>query len=203
MARALFFLALAGCASGPALDPAPAAVRVPGDDDAAQSRDRGVTIVVDPGVPDLFTPFRVRIENHSDRRLRLSYDAFTLGTPEGFSYTAISPFQIEYPYEPPLRPGFLSYRYALALHHHTLYPYDRFDLWPGPFDPWSTGRPYRYLSRGDLERSLPEGVLEKRGFVDGQIYFPETDGPAVLKLDLIDADTGRSFGALTIPFVPR
>jgi hypothetical protein len=203
MKRSLFFLALAGCAYGTVLEPAPSATRVPGDDDAAQARAHDVVVVVDPGRPDIFTPFRVHIENRSGRRLRLRYDAFTLSTPSGFAYTAISPYQIEYPYDPPLRAGFVSYRYALAMHHHPLYPFDRFDLWYGPYDPWYTGWPYRYLSREELQEALPEGVLENGGYVNGLVYFPEVDEGAVFTFTLVDADTGRSFGSIRIPFIGR
>lgn len=93
---------LSGCASHHAyLVPAPSANLANGGHAATASAD-GVTVTVTPnswdGVPrNLYrdvTPLKVRIENHSEKPVRLSYQDFAVQGPTGETFAALPPSEI-------------------------------------------------------------------------------------------------------------
>lgn len=99
---ALTLICLTGCASHHAyLVPAPSANLTNGGHAATASAD-GVTVTVTPnswdGIPrDLYrdvTPLKVRIENHSNNPVRLSYEDFAVHGPTGEMFAALPPSEI-------------------------------------------------------------------------------------------------------------
>lgn len=93
---------LSGCATHHAyLVPAPSANLTNGGH-AATASANGVTVTVTPnswqGVPrDLYrdvTPLKVRIENHSNNPVRLSYEDFVVHGPTGETFAALPPSEI-------------------------------------------------------------------------------------------------------------
>jgi hypothetical protein len=95
---------VAGCAAShhAYLVPAPTANLSNGGHAATATAD-GVSVTVTPNVwdgrpYDLYrhvTPLKVRIENHSDRPLRLVYEDFKLETPQGETFSALPPSEID------------------------------------------------------------------------------------------------------------
>jgi len=83
-------LALAGCAHQSELVPDPGARLEPGRPGTAVETVTGVRVQVDAGawrgawLDDVLAPMRVNLSNDSQRPLRVTYAAFSLGAPNGF-----------------------------------------------------------------------------------------------------------------------
>ncbi len=221
LACSMAVLWTAGCATESTLRPAPEATIVEGTPKAAVATADGVRMEAQVDAwrwtpSDLahqLTPILVRLENESDRPLRVRFEEFELVTPSGMSYAALPPFDIEG--EVTERVG--SYAYAAPgfyvaphLRHH----YVGFGVFGGPFGHY----PYYYASyypvyarydlpsRDMLARALPEGVLEPGGRITGFLYFADLDAidpqPARIRLRyvLVDAEARQRFDVIEIPF---
>lgn len=161
-------------------------------------------------------PILVEVENNSKVPVQIRYQAFRVTSPSGADrFVALPTFNIKgtevEPITTPLYPfsGFL-----IAPHHHHFFPF----LTPfhHPFDHFAYYDLYyprfvRYkLPTVDmLRKALPEGVLQPGGKVTGFLYFDEEAEEAEeieegerahFVADLINADTGKQFGTVTIPF---
>lgn len=217
---------MVGCATGPALVPAPAANQV-GQAAAAQSS-QGVRVVADGGawrgvpaqLPDL-VPVKVSIENRGDRPVLLRFAAFSLVTPAGERLTAIPPLEIEGEAVAsgiggagldPWSPLFEHDNFFVAPHARSYYP--GIPPWGGIWYPPVRGTgmsapmvwPLDLPTRSMLEQALPEGVIERGGHVSGFVYFPDVPGGTErirFEAELLDAETGEAFGRIRIPFIPK
>jgi hypothetical protein len=212
---------MVGCASQPTLRPAPEAKLVQGSSKAAVATAEGVRMEarVDAwrwsptNLDRQLTPILVRIENNSERPLRVRFEEFQLVTPGGMAYAALPPFDIRG--EVTQRVGTYAYSapgFYLAPH---LGPYySGFGLYGRPFGHYPSyytsyypvyGR-YELPTRDMLVRALPEGVLEAGGRITGFLYFanlkaldPQPDRVR-LRYVLVGADARERFGAIEIPF---
>ncbi|MDT8435903.1 MAG: hypothetical protein RRA92_04020 [Gemmatimonadota bacterium] len=228
----LFVLILSACSAKESeLVPAPAADVVAGTGFGAAATVRDVELTAsaqawtgEEAISDLVTPIRVRIDNASDRPIRIAYHQFALVEPDGDRYSAIPPFEVVeetvrhagYGRFGPLHPRFhysgfyLSPYYdgfysGIGAYPAGLYP-SAFGFYPyhhgNYFGYWNeVGRdlPTRYM----LEHALPEGVLEPDGSLDGFLYFEEVPadaGSVEFRGELVSAETGRSFAEAEIPF---
>lgn len=80
--------------------------------------------------------------------------------------------------------------------------------WGAPYGYYNMYYPYmrRYHlpTRSMLRKGIPEGVVDKGGYISGFLYFQKPSKNASQPLEftarLIDAKTGRQFGTLEIPF---
>lgn len=222
---AVLLIAVAACAPRAELEPAPAADPVPGVEMAAETTVENVRIVAEPGawpgragIEYEVTPMRVHITNESDHPVRLRYDAFDLVAPDGTTYRAVSPFDVEGTVaEPalvdtfrPIRdPLFRARGFHVAPHlargYPTLRPYARpFTYDPIYFDRFHTATVHIPLPTEEMVRqALPEGVIDPGGEVEGFIYFepvPADLDRVSFQVDLVDGDTGDQFAEAEIPF---
>ncbi len=210
-----------GCANEPELRPAADADRIKGPDKGATATDADVTIEARVGAwrftpQDLdheLTPVLVRIENNSDKPLRVRYEAFQLVTPRGLAFAALPPFDIH---------GEVSeyvgnYAYAgpgFSVAPHLSGYYDGFGAWGAPFYGYDWYYSTYYPVYADFElptgdmliRALPEGVIEPDGRITGFLYFADleamgpTPGKVKLRYLLVNAETRQRFGVIEIPF---
>lgn len=57
-----------------------------------------------------------------------------------------------------------------------------------------------------LAQGIPEGVLEPKGHISGFLYFdklPENLERLTFESDLVNAQTGESFGTIRIPLLVK
>lgn len=209
-----------GCTHVPYLMPAPTANVVKNNQKEAFSDMRGVQVTADGdawhGEPsdlgDVLAPVEIQITNNSGHPLRIRYREFQLLTSAGFRSYVLPPYKITgsiTKYEP-VSPGFYSSGFWLAPYYAPFYP--GFGVWSGPFD-WDWGYYPSYyvwqqsLPTGDMvSKAVPEGVLENGGSIQGFLYFqkiPKGVSGAILSYDLVDANTGKRFGTVHIPFTAR
>lgn len=180
----------------------------------------GVAVVARPNVwvgnpPRLeaVLPLRVSIDNDSGRELRIRYDAFTLSTDAGKELAALPPFDIEATEVEPIRVSGIRYdRFHIAPHHARYYPLidpcDRaYRYHPGYWDHYHPRLVRFDLPTEDMVRhALPEGVISQGGKIEGFLYFeplPRGTQHAVLHVDLVEAESGRPFGDVELPFDVR
>lgn len=217
-AALLMVLAVMGCATG--LEPAPAADRVAGLEDAAQATVQGVRVVARaapwPGpvaIDREVTPLKVRIDNIGPTPLRVRYNEFALVAPDGTSFAALPLARIEGEVAVRTRtygaPGFYHRGFAVAPYYAPFYP--GIDPYPGYFGPdrYYYDTYYRYWEDVELpttameQRVVPEGVIDPGGSLEGWLFFEKIDAGlerVVLRADLVDAPSGRQFAELRIPF---
>jgi hypothetical protein len=109
-----------------------------------------------------------------------------------------------------IRPRFGASRFFIAPYWSPFYP--GYGVWPGAFaySPWYYGYGYGYWSeslptRDMLDRALPEGVLQPEGRIAGFLYFPalRREQGVTFEFTVVDAETGQTFGKLSIPFHVR
>lgn len=209
----------AGCAKHKHVVPAPDAVLVPGMKYAAEGKDAGVSVEADgrawtehpSDLSRIMTPMEVRIRNESGKPLQIRYKDFTLTTATGFQYQPLPPYQIRgsITHVEPVTPAFGFHSFYISPYYAPYYDWD-FNMWPGPFGydwgyyptyyaVWSVPLPTRDM----LREAIPEGVLAKGGELNGFLYFQRDDrvGSLTFAFNLIDAETQKSFGRITIPFV--
>jgi hypothetical protein len=214
-----FALVLIGCA-GKALVPAPGVNTLPRNETAAVAEAAGVRVSVAPNrwsgtpenLPDMSTPLRVTIENGSNKPLRIRYDQFTLSGPAGFVETALAPFEVKGAL---IKPVFMPQFYYSA-RGFTLATYYRIfnreeDTYqprhPWNYDEYTPGYNLRQvpLPTADmLARGIPEGVLQIGGDITGFLYFPrlvENVNRVTFTINLVDAESGKTFGIVRIPFL--
>lgn len=212
---------LAACATRNPLEPAKAAERVPGMDDAAQVRTMGARVVVQVDnwdgsdtILDDVTPVWVEVINDTGRPLVVDYDNFSLVAPDGTHYAALAPIETQGSASVPA-----AYLTADAGYGAPYGVYDPFMLgtdygwgyYPGPALAYDYDYPYYYgdwvrvpLPTPDMiAKALPEGILEPGGISAGFVYFErvDDDDKAVeFAYALVDAETGNTLDVATIPF---
>ena len=218
-------LLAAGCsAPGTQLDPAPAANTVSAE--TAVDRVNGVRMTAETGawgglarVKTEVTPIRVTIENGSRVPLRLRYDEFALVNPQGRRYAALPPYGVEGSvedptlvdaYSPVTSPGFTYSGFSVAPYYRSVYPSvtpyaGSFGYDPLYYDRYYTAYREIALPTEEMVReALPEGVIDPGGRVSGFLYFervPPTAPRVRFRADLADAQSGETFGEISIPFV--
>jgi len=214
-----------GCATAP-LRPAANAVKVNGRDQAAQAGADGVRVIADGdawrGEPrDLraVVPVKVSLENGGEVPLRVRYGDFVLVLPQGIRLAALPPMEIRgtevvnSPGYAGISPGFAYRGFWGAPYYRGRGFYRGLSLWSGPFayDPFYYQSYYQrwpvQLPTGDmLAKALPEGVIQAGGHLSGFLYFqpiPEGNREVSFQAELVNGDTGESFGKVNIPFIAR
>ena len=218
---ALLFMNTA-CARYKVLVPAATATLVPGRRDMATGESAGVRIAADcnawSGYPydleRIMIPMLVSITNKSGKPLRIRYKDFVLTAAGASRYSALPPYRIQGSIEHamPVNPAFGFNGFYLVPYYRPFYDWD-FDDWGGPFDfdlgyyrqnyaVWRVGLPTRDMIR----QAIPEGVLRDGGRLSGFLYFPmvEHRNEAVtFTADLVDAETQKTFGKVSISFEVR
>jgi len=216
-------IAMGGCA-GRDLRPAPSAQQL--DEDTALATDHEVRVVAEADawtgptkVDKAITPFKVTIENRSDRPVRVQLSKLKLTSPEAESYTALPPLKISGTApvaEPPrgwiargpdyqaigfgMAPAYATVYNTELLRHPSVFPYDA--LYYGTYRDW----PAQQLPTPEMiGRALPEGVLEPGGRVQGFVYFQKIprDVKSVTfsaQFDNADEDTAQRVASVRIPF---
>lgn len=213
-------LVAAGCSTTPEL--------VPVNDSGAASgtveRVDGVSFEVragawsgDPDIRDHVVPIRVDIRNQGDRPVKIGYGQFALVTSDGTMLGAIPPLRVKgsesdrrVVTDLTIDPAFNYSGFYAAPYYGGLYPgvptftgdyyfdsyyYDTYDTY------WiDTELP----TPGMLARALPDGRLEPGGQVRGYLYFEslpgDVSGQVTFRADLINAETGKAFGEISIPY---
>lgn len=216
----VLIVALLSAACANHLVPAPGAQLVEGRGTGALASADNVTVVARAGAwrgspADLefeVTPLLVTIDNRSARPLRVRYEQFRLAAPDGASFAALAPYDID---------GHVTERvdtFAYASPYAAYPPYFAWPYVPDPFwraDPfwrlapfgWSTWPQYRtiQLPTGDMVgQALPESVVEPQARTTGFVYFQRATrrrSPLAFTMELVDGRTGERFGNVTIPFV--
>ncbi len=211
-------LAAASCAHEGQLVPAPSAQTVPGHPRTAEETVEGVHVVVDSdawrggSVSDVLSPVRVTIENGSNRPLRIAYDVFTLGGPNGFRLAALPPFRVAAQNAVAVAPAFgfgLGFGYAPWVGPYfpgaPLWTHGAFAFDAAYYNRFYGGWPAALPDQDVLRNALPEGVLDPGGNVSGFLYFADQPkGTALTFLAaLVDADSGQTFGTVAIPFTVK
>jgi hypothetical protein len=206
----------AACTS--ALVPAPGTVGVGGVGKGAAAEDAAVRIVAraqawrgDPAdLRGVVTPLLVTIDNGSGRPLGVRYDRFTLEAPDGRTFAAIPPFDIEATVtEPVAYTASPAGGFLVAPYLSPYYPW--MPVFNGPFlhDGWYYSRHRPVFRRIDLptgdmvRKALPEGVVEPGGRVSGFLYLEDVrdvEGVSFVAR-LVDARSDQLFGTVRIPFV--
>jgi hypothetical protein len=215
---------------GTELEPAPEALLVPMLDDAAMASVEDVQVVAQPewdgdgAVLDWVLPISVSITNNGTVPLRIEYRHIELMDADGARFAALPPYLVGgSPRAPqivgrahPLEVGFAHRRFALAPYLAPVYP--RVPVSSRPFlvdqryyaEGFSSWRAVDIKLKSTLPTTemrivaLPEGVLAQRGWVGGYVYFPKLPagtGRVKLRMNLVDAMTGRLFAIAGIPFV--
>ena len=169
-------------------------------------------------VSEEVTPVQVTIENESGQPLRVQYSQFALVGPGGAYYAALPPFQVKgAPDSPALAEGYdpvtgadTSYAdFQVMPYYASIYVSTPSYAYPSAFNPLYYESYYEYWDEIDLPtpemraRALPEGALASGGRVSGFLYFEEVAGEAPLvrfRADLVNAETGTTFGEISIPF---
>jgi hypothetical protein len=192
---------------------------------AAVSSVEGVRIVargnVWPGQTEILqdtTPLRIRVENGSSVPVRLRYSDFALIGPDGKRYAAIPPFHFEGTVadadpttdQPTVEdPEFDHSGFSIAPFYRSIHP--DLAVWQGGF-PYESRYHALYQQYWEglpwptptmLRHALPEGVIAPGGDVDGYVYFERVDldqSRVHLRADVVDPETGRILGEVTIPF---
>jgi hypothetical protein len=159
--------------------------------------------------------------------VRIAYEQLSLVGESGMRYAALSPLTAD-PQVPvgaaqqpgaiEVQPAAYGYRYRVGPRYHQ---HHRFYVAPGyqwyypGYPAWGSPWPYSYyygagpyiwprsLPTDDMmAESLPEGVLEPGGRVDGFVYFQSVaHREERLRFDfkLADAKTGEALGTASIP----
>jgi hypothetical protein len=226
--RLLIALAVAGCGGERAqLAPAPGARNPPGEPQAAVAEVHGLRVTLHevpwPGTEPIardVTPVQVTLQNLGERPLRVQYQGLSLVAPDGKTFAALPPVQVEAPTEVPRlapgfpvveRPLFEAHGFAIAPFYRPMFP--SLEPYRSPFavDPAYYDRWFRTLEDEDLPtpemqaRGLPEGVLTPTGAVTAWVYFehvnPEAHPKVTFRADLVDAITGETMGTVVIPMV--
>jgi hypothetical protein len=207
---------MVGCYHPRVLVPAPSAQKE--GDFSASAREKGVQVTAQgdwEGEPstlsEVVTPIQIAIHNHSENPLVLRYQEFSLRAGnDGFVSSAIPPFQVNRPGVMAVNPAFPYSNFYLAPQYTPFYPsltpWPRDFAWgPYAYDSYATAWQAALPTNDMLQKALPEGVLDKRGSITGFVYFQRLNfpvgTPAYFSLNLINANDGKKFGTVTIPFL--
>jgi len=216
---------------GPGMDPTlatgPSFVEVAGVRVWADSRWEGQPA----RLPEVLTPVRVTLENHSGHPLRVSYRDVSLLGASGFRYLALPPFPLErspsstldrprvtlvdfHPAHPVSPRRMVVPRYPHK-HFYVTRPYvplfPGYLVWPHlwAWEAYSSrlyaNWPSNLPSEDMQDLALPEGVLQEGGNIAGYLYFQQTrrESGVQLEFKLVDADSSESLGTATLPLVAR
>lgn len=217
----LMAAALCACAPNrPDLAPAAGAqMAPPGPGAGGVASDAGITIEARAGAwrgtPQNLEaesiPMLVEITNDSDRGLRIRYNELQLVAPDGRTFHAIPPYNVEGEVSQAVDvPAFNATRFLIAPYLSRYYPV--YDAWTGTFvyDPlyYQTYVPasvqVELPSADMISMALPEGVLEAGGSITGFVYFEDVEDLSIPSVDftasLVDAETGTPFGTVRVPF---
>ena len=216
-------LLLSACAPRPVLGPAPQAEAAP--DSAGAVRDEAARVVVTArldgwrampaNLAEVAAPVLVEIDNRSERPVRLQLSAFQLIRSDAASFRARSAASIRgslrdaRPTASPALPGGSPIGYSITAEAGGFVSGRSADRGGLDYDVMHFGRrfaPAREIelpSRDMQQLALGEGVIAAAEKKSGFLYF-EPFGPdtryAVLQMELIDAQTGRSMGTVRLPF---
>ncbi len=209
-------LLVTACATLPPLRPADPAQAVANEPSAAASAVGGVRVVVRPGagegyagdLDEYFTPVEVAIANDSGHPIQVRPASFSLLTPNGFRYEALSPEDLRHALGP-----WRGTDYGYGYSFYGAYPV------PGPYFPWTgpglgwwwgTGPhpwwgavPYYGSGYGIPASALTKGTLDAGGRATVLVVFPvpETELRS-LELDASFVDpSGAKVADLRVPFV--
>jgi hypothetical protein len=224
LAAAVAVAGAAGCSRTIAkLSPAPGTLAASGPGQGAMATAAGVQVVARAqawqwGPSNLnteVTPLLLEMQNNGDRPVSIRYNHISLTDAEGHRFNVMPPYDIDATVSEPLRienPYYGFDRFALAPYLRRWYP--RFSIYDGAFAydpayyaPYITRyREIRLPTPEMVQRALPEGVLSPGGRAAGFVYFEPLHRDArtlTLSVDIVDARSGTSLGAATIPFVAR
>jgi len=216
---------LAACSPNAYLEPAPTAMTLPRQEDAAVADVAGVRMVAngdawraDPAdLGSVYTPVKVDIHNQSAVPVDVRYQDFQLSA-AGFTSKALPPYKISgsldtptYPVAPVV-PAFAYRRFFIAPFYAPFYDWN-FDRWGGPFS-WDFGYYSTYypmwqeaLPTRDMQaEAIPEGVLSPDGRLSGFLYFQKIGknaGPVTLTFNVVDADNNQNVGKVELPFTGK
>jgi hypothetical protein len=175
----------------------------------------------DPQVKQYVTPIYVTVTNNSGRSLKISYEQFSLVSPDGKRFSVLPPFsitgQVTNPvlarhYYPILAPGFTYNDFLIAPYYSSIYPDIPVCEGDFYFDPLYYDNYYSYWDQIQydlptpkmIDVALPEGILQKGGEISGFLYFQKIDNVKAnkvdFKADLINSKTGNNFAVISIPF---
>lgn len=214
---------VAGCASLPPLRPADPTQAVANERSSATAVADGVRVVVRPGawkgwrgdLEDRLTVLEVRIHNGSRRGVQVRPESFTLVTPQGFRYEALSREEVRLALGPYRGSGYGWTYYGFGVHPWGLDPWGPYP-WGGPWagwsgwgwapSPWWGGYPYAgaypHAASPVPAGALARGTIEAGGSGSVLVFFPvpETSlGALTLVAELVDA-SGDRIGAVRVPF---
>lgn len=210
-AIAAAFLLLAACAMAP-LRPADPAQAVANDRSAATAAAAGVRVIVRPGawpgyrgdLDDYLTPVEVAIQNGSGRPLQIGPASFSLLTPSGFRYEALSSEDVRHALGP-WRGGAYGYSFYSAYPvGGPFYPWGPpWALWAYGPHPWWGAVPYYGSGYGVPSRALVKGTLDPGGSTSVLLLFPVAANELqALELDASFVDgAGARVAELRVPFV--
>jgi len=223
-ALSCLFLVFAGCSTTADLKPAPTAQKALGHVDAARASTQGISLLVQAqdwsGLVDIqkaVTPLKIRIENNGPQPLQIRYNEFTLISSENRTFSALPLSRIEGELAVPVRdfpsPRFYHRNFHVAPHYAGVYPgippYHRYFA----FDRYYNSTYYGYWDNRQLptsemiSRIVPEGVINSGGMLEGWLFFEKVDpsdlNRVTFRSDLINAETGKKFAELRIPFVVK
>ena len=182
-------------------------------------------------LPEMVTPIKLVIENHSGHPVRVSYRDCTLVGTSGFRYAALPPFPLRqavgrvgdpgtivladyHPAQPvhPARPVKPRYPHR---HFHVAPPYvhvlpglvvwSHLWAWDMMYASMWARWPVELPTVDMQEQALPEGVLDDGGVITGFLYFQRATNETALRLEvqLVDAETEAPLGTAALPFVVR
>jgi hypothetical protein len=187
----------------------------PLDRGASDASTGGVRVVADTNewsgdrlAPGLM-PLLVRLENGSDRPLRIRYAEVRLAVRGGSRLEPLAPFDLSQK-DPrmPSRYAYPWYAFQLAPHLGLFYRGFWTDHQPFAHDAEQFARGYRELTTHMqptttmMRRALPEGVLPAGGYISGMLYFATRElAGATLVVQLVDGRTAERFATVELPLV--
>jgi hypothetical protein len=193
--------------------------------EAVKARAAGVEMIVSPDqwpepsdVRNRVTPLKVRIENTSDEPLSIRYDHFSLIGPQGEHFACLPLYLVEgatrdpavMNKRPPVdNPQFEYSGFEVSPYYSPAFP--GIPRYKGTYlyDPHYNKTYYRYWTKVNLPNedmyvwALPEGVLNPGGSMSGFLFFeniPESAPRVTFRADLMNAESGDIFGAISAPF---
>jgi hypothetical protein len=163
-------------------------------------------------------PIRVRIDNHTERALKLRYEDLALIGFSGDRYSALPIHNVLLAGTQPGKkakdkitvkvPKFAQVSFRIAPSYAEIFPNS--EAFPSHFDQNREYTEY-HRSRWDpalkptvemFSRLLPEGVLGAGGFVSGFLYFKEVDGwerGLRFELAVVPADSDEATATVNVP----
>ena len=218
------------CVHAPELKPQAPAQTMAGKQGTAVADVQGVRVLVaadawkrPESLADQLTPIQITVENHSGRPLQLLYPDIILSSGSGARYSPLAATRDE---AAPYRFGSVmrSAVYQPAAVYvpvmsrcsnqerltDTPYPAHSYPgvtpsggVFPYTAPEQDPSCPENVASAEMLAQALPQGVVQNNARVAGFIYFQgvsDRESSVQLQINLVDANTGQSFGRVSIPF---